>query len=48
VDLQAVPTLTNYKAHPKNDFGDQTEADALYPAASDAEVRDVFARFDTD
>src|SRR5581483_7043281 len=50
-DLQAEPTLANYKAYLKNEFGNQTEADdffRLYPAASDAEVHDAFARFDTD
>ncbi len=50
-DLQAEPTLANYKAYLKNEFGNQTEADEffrLYAAASDAEVHDTFARFDTD
>jgi para-nitrobenzyl esterase len=50
-DLQAEPTLANYKAYLKNEFGNQKEADEffrLYPAASDAEVHDAFARFDTD
>jgi para-nitrobenzyl esterase len=50
-DLQAEPTLANYKAYLNNEFGNQPEADEffrLYPAASDAEVYDAFARFDTD
>jgi len=50
-DLQAEPTLANYKSYLKNEFGNQTETDALfrlYPAASDAEVHDAFAHFDTD
>jgi hypothetical protein len=49
-DLQAEPTLANYKAYLKNEFGNQTEADEffrLYPVASDAEVHDAFAHFDT-
>jgi para-nitrobenzyl esterase len=50
-DLHAEPTLVNYKAYLKNEFGSQAEAEdffRLYPAASDAEVHDAFARFDTD
>ena len=50
-DLQAEPTLANYKAYLKSEFGNQTEADELfrlYPAASETEVHDAFAHFDTD
>jgi len=50
-DLQAEPRLANYKAYLKNEFGNQPEADEffrLYVAASDSEVHDAFARFDTD
>ena len=50
-DLHAAPTLANYKAYLKNEFGNQTEADdffRLYAAVSDAEAHDAFARFDTD
>jgi para-nitrobenzyl esterase len=48
-DLQAEPTLANYKAYLKNQFGNGAdEFFRMYSAATDTEVYDAFAQFDTD
>jgi len=50
-DLRAAPTLANYKAYLKSEFENDTDADELfrmYPAATDADARSAFIRFDTD
>jgi len=48
-DLHAEPTLANYKAYLKTEFGDDaTKFFKLYPAKSDADVRRAFIAFDTD
>jgi para-nitrobenzyl esterase len=50
-DLQAAPTLANYKAYLRNEFENDSDANEffrLYPAATDSDVRHAFARFDTD
>ena len=50
-DLRAAPTLASYKAYLKSEFENDTDADELfrmYPAATDADARSAFIRFDTD
>lgn len=48
-DLRGSPTLAHYKALLKNEFQDAAdEMFRMYPAATDADVRDTFIAFDTD
>lgn len=48
-DLHAEPTLANYKAYLRTEFGPDAEKFFnLYPAKSDADVRRAFIAFDTD
>jgi para-nitrobenzyl esterase len=48
-DFRVEPTLANYKAYMKQEFvNDAEEFLRLYSAATDAEVHDAFAHFDTD
>jgi hypothetical protein len=48
-DLHAAPTLANYEAYLRNEFlNDADKFFRMYPAATDADVRDAFIAFDTD
>ena len=50
-DFLRAPTVPNYRAYMKSEFvndGDVDELLRIYPAATDAEVRPAFIRFDTD